>query len=137
MRMTRPFAQTLEMAISNGVSGKVRRCSIVPCSRSRISAAPVRTTVSVVIWLMRATIALNQDASPLGLNSLRMTTRRGSSGFASRAVDERVDAIGEDVLDVAGADARLLHGGGVHVHLHLGGPAAAKVETRTGSEWRR
>ena len=47
--MTRPFAQTLEMAISKGVSGNVRRCSIVPCSRSRISAAPVRTTVSVVI----------------------------------------------------------------------------------------
>ena len=56
---------------------------MVPCSRSRIRAAPVRTTVSVVIWLTRATMAPNQEASPLGLNALRMTTRRGSSGFAS------------------------------------------------------
>ncbi len=55
----------------------------MPCSRSRISAAPVRTTVSVVIWLMRATIAVNHDASPLGLNSLRTTIRRGTSALES------------------------------------------------------
>ena len=61
----------------------------------------------------------------------------GELGLRVRAVDERVDAIAEDVLDIAGTDARLLHCGGVHGHLHLGGPAAAKVEIRTGSEWRR
>ena len=42
------------------------------------------------------------------------------------------DAIGEDILDVAGADARLLHRGGVHGHLHLGGPAAAEVGLEAG-----
>ena len=43
------------------------RCSIVPCSRSRISAAPVKIIVSVVIWLMMATMLVNHDVSPLGL----------------------------------------------------------------------
>jgi hypothetical protein len=35
--------------ISNGVTGMTSRCSIVPCSRSRISAAPVRMIDSMVI----------------------------------------------------------------------------------------
>ena len=42
-------------------------CSIVPCSRSRISAAPVKIIVSVVIWLMMATMLVNHDVSPFGL----------------------------------------------------------------------
>ena len=88
--MTRPFAQTLEIAISKGVSGKARRCSIVPCSRSRISAAPVRTIVSVVIWLMRATMLVNQDVSPLGLKALRTTTRDGELRLRVRSPEDEL-----------------------------------------------
>ena len=40
--MTSPFAQILASMISNGDTGITSRCSIVPCSRSRITAAPVR-----------------------------------------------------------------------------------------------
>ncbi len=48
MSTTRPFAQTLAAMISNGVSGMTRRCSMVPCSRSRMTAAPVRMIESMV-----------------------------------------------------------------------------------------
>ena len=73
----------------------------------------------------------------VGIELLADNDAQGQLGLRVAAVDERGDAIGEDVLDVAGTDARLLHCGGVHGHLHLGGPAAAEVETRSGSEWRR
>ena len=66
-RTTRPFAQTFAIAISKAESGMTSMCSIVPCSRSRISAAPVKIIVRVVIWLMMATMLVNHDVSPLGL----------------------------------------------------------------------
>src|SRR5262245_64718278 len=106
--MTRPLAQTLDMAISNGVSGKVRRCSMMPCSRSRISAAPVRTTVSVVIWLTRATMAPNQEVA-VRVEGLADDDAEGEFRLRVRAVDERVDAVDQDVPDVAGTDAGLRH----------------------------
>ena len=77
-RITSAFDQTLATAISNADSGMTSRCSIVPCSRSRISAAPVRTVVSSVTWLTRATMLLNQLVSPLGLNALRITSFAGA-----------------------------------------------------------
>jgi hypothetical protein len=55
----------------------------VPCSRSRITAAPVSTTVSRLIWLMIATTLLNQDEIEFGLNSLRMTSWIGFCGVTS------------------------------------------------------
>ncbi len=81
--MTRLLAHTLAMAISNAVSGITRRCSSVPCSRSRMTAAPVRTTVSRLIWLMMATTLLNQDDSVFGLNSLRITRVMGEGWLTS------------------------------------------------------
>ena len=47
-------------------------------------------------------------------------------------MDERVDAVDQDVLDVAGTDACLLHGRGVDINLDLGGPATTKVELEPG-----
>ena len=49
MTTTSPMLQTLLTMISKGVTGITSRCSIVPCSRSRIRAAPVSTIESMVI----------------------------------------------------------------------------------------
>ena len=46
---TRAIDQTLESMICAGVTGITSRCSMVPCSRSRISAAPVRTIDSIAM----------------------------------------------------------------------------------------
>ena len=82
-RITRLFAHTFAIAISKAVSGMTSRCSSVPCSRSRITAAPVSTTVSRLIWLMIATTLLNQDEIAFGLNSLRTTSAIGAWGDTS------------------------------------------------------
>ena len=99
----------------------------MPCSRSRITAAPVSTTVSSVIWLMIATTLLNHDETAFGLNSLRTTRLTGGAGDLLGAVQERRDAIVDDVPDVAGADAGLLHRGRVDVHLDGRVAAGAQV----------
>ena len=44
--------QTLESMISSEVTGMTSRCSMVPCSRSRMSAAPASTIDSRVRLLM-------------------------------------------------------------------------------------
>ena len=44
-------------------TGMTSRCSIVPCSRSRISAAPVRITVSIVTLLITCITEVNQAES--------------------------------------------------------------------------
>jgi hypothetical protein len=49
-------------------------------------------------------------------------------------VNERVGAIGQHVLDVAGTDAGLHHGRGIRIDLDLGGPAATKVELEPGRD---
>ena len=49
MMTTSPMLQTLLIMISKGVTGITSRCSMVPCSRSRIRAAPVSTMESMVI----------------------------------------------------------------------------------------
>jgi hypothetical protein len=77
------LAHTLAIAISNAVSGMTSRCSSVPCSRSRITAAPVSTTVSRLIWLMIATTLLNQAEIAFGLNSFRITSWIGFWGETS------------------------------------------------------
>jgi hypothetical protein len=43
----------------------------VPCSRSRMTAAPVSTTGQRLIWLMIATTLLNHAEIAFGLNSFR------------------------------------------------------------------
>ena len=67
--MTRLFAQTLAIAIWNAVSGITRRCSSVPCSRSRITAAPVSTTVRRTDLVDDGHDALEPGETPFGLKS--------------------------------------------------------------------
>ena len=55
------------MAISNGVSGMANRWSIVPCSRSRMMAAPARMIASIVTLLMMPMTLVNQAVATLGL----------------------------------------------------------------------
>src|SRR5690606_666675 len=68
---TTPIDQIFDSMISSGVTGITSRCSMVPCSRSRISAAPVSRMPSMVAMLIRALIAANQLALRLVLNIAR------------------------------------------------------------------
>ena len=74
---TSPIDQTLASMISSGVTGITSRCSTVPCSRSRISAAPVRMIDSMVIWLITSITEPNQARVRLGLNSMCATSSAG------------------------------------------------------------
>ena len=74
---TSPIDQTLLVMISNGVTGITSRCSTVPRSRSRISAAPVSRTDSMVIMSISATTAPNQDRVRLALNRTRSSMSTG------------------------------------------------------------
>ena len=58
---TSPIDQTLASMISAGVTGITSRCSMVPCSRSRISAAPVRM-IDSSLRLSQEGLHLRSDA---------------------------------------------------------------------------
>ena len=70
---------TLLSMISSGVTGITSRCSMVPCSRSRIRAAPASTMDSTVRLLMMLVMPPNHEAYRFGLN-LTWVTRRAGSG---------------------------------------------------------
>ncbi len=76
---TRPIAQIFEIIISAGVKGITNRCSKVPCSRSRMSAAPVRMTESMVIMLISSITLPNHSEVKDGLKRMRMATLMGKS----------------------------------------------------------
>src|SRR6516225_8804296 len=57
---------------------------------------------------------------------------KGEFRFRVGPVDEGVDAVDQDVFDVAGPDAGLLHRRGVHIDLDLGWSAATKVDFESG-----
>ena len=63
IQTTNPIDQILLTMISFGVTGITSKCSTVPCSRSRMSAAPASTTDSMVICAMRLVIAPNHTLS--------------------------------------------------------------------------
>ena len=65
------MAHTLLIMISNGVTGITSRCSTVPCSRSRISAAPASTMDSRVTWLMISMSEPNHIRLSSGLKRAR------------------------------------------------------------------
>ena len=81
--ITRPFAQTFDIAISNGVSGMTRRWSIVPCSRSRTIAAPARMIASMVTLLMIPITLVNHAVVTFGLKAIRTSRLTGDSGAPS------------------------------------------------------
>ena len=76
---TRPIDQIFAIMISNGVTGITSRCSIVPCSRSRISADPVSTIASMVMLLIIAITAPKRAGSRLGLKRIRISNATGGS----------------------------------------------------------
>ena len=76
---TRAIDQTLESMICAGVTGITSRCSMVPCSRSRISAAPVRMMDNSVMWLMICTTEPNQALSSAGLKRARNARSTGGA----------------------------------------------------------
>ena len=70
---TSPFAQILANISSNGRSGMTSRCSILPCSRSRSTAAPHRKMASTEMLLITWLIATNQLCSMFGLKRARVS----------------------------------------------------------------
>ncbi|MNT00760.1 hypothetical protein D3C72_1352020 [compost metagenome] len=76
---TSPMDQTLASMISVGVTGMTSRCSMVPCSRSRIRAAPVRMMDSIVTLLMISIRLPNHACVRLGLKRMRTASSTGSS----------------------------------------------------------
>ena len=76
---TRPIDHTLDSMISVGVTGIASRCSMVPCSRSRISAAPHSRIDTIVTWLMSCVIAPNQPLSSVGLKRARSASSTGAA----------------------------------------------------------
>ncbi len=76
---TTALAQIFPIAISWARTGMTRRCSIVPRSRSRITAAPTSKMVSIVTFSMSASMALYQTPSRFGLKKARSTLRTGIS----------------------------------------------------------
>jgi hypothetical protein len=103
-----------------GVTGITSRCSMVPCSRSRISAAPVRMMDSSVMWLMICTTEPNQALSSAGLKRARNARSTGGTVGAAVTFDELIDFTGEDLLDVTTAGEGLAHAGGIDIELRGG-----------------
>ena len=65
--------------ISAGVTGITSKCSMVPCSRSRISAAPVKMIDSIVTWLMSSISEPNHAWLSDGLKRARITSSTGET----------------------------------------------------------
>ena len=85
-RIRKPLATIFATAISLGRTGMTSKCSMVPRSRSRITAAPTSTTDSTVTLLMTCMIEVNQLVVLLGLNITCTTERVGNmeSKFLTR-----------------------------------------------------
>ena len=115
--MIRLLAQIFAMAISKGVTGMTRRCSTVPCSRSRTTAAPARMIASMVVEEMTPMTLVNQAVTTLGLKAMRTTWPIGAGGGSSWRVRNLAISSVRICCGVAGADPRLHHGGGVDIDL--------------------
>ena len=76
-KTTRPIDQILPSMISAGVTGITSRCSMVPCSRSRISAAPASTMDSMVTLLMISISEPNQACVRAWLKRMRIAISTG------------------------------------------------------------
>ena len=106
----------------------------MPCSRSRTIAAPARMIASIVTLLMIPITLVNQADVRFGLKAMRTSRSTGAGGTASRAGQKVFDLLGDDLLGVAGADARLHHRGGVHVDLDRGLASPQQVALKVGRD---
>ena len=76
---TRALAHTLPAMISKADSGITSRCSSVPCSRSRMKAAPTSTMDSRVMLLITSITPPNHRPFTFGLKRTRATRLSGRS----------------------------------------------------------
>ena len=76
---TSPIAQIFASMISTGATGMTSRCSMVPCSRSRIRAAPLSTMDSMVIASTISVMAPNQPLFSSWLKRARRVSSTGST----------------------------------------------------------
>ena len=76
--ITAPLARILAAMISSGVTGITRRCSTVACSRSRMSAAPVRIIERIEMLLITSITEVNHIECRFGLNLMRTSRSTGS-----------------------------------------------------------
>ena len=77
---TSAMAHTLASMISAGVTGMTSKCSTVPCSRSRINAAPVRMMESMVTMLISSITEPNHAGVKAGLNRARTARSMAGAG---------------------------------------------------------
>ena len=118
--MTSPLAQIFASMISQDVTGMTSRCSSVPCSRSRITAAPPRMIASMVTLSMICMTARNQLEWRFGLYMARICRLTGAPALPS-ARPTNVSELGvDDALDVAGAGAGDRHRGRIDIELQDG-----------------
>ena len=66
-QITAAFASTLPIISSNALTGITSKCSIVPRSRSRITAAPVNKISNIHDIEPICEVGMNHELSPLGL----------------------------------------------------------------------
>ena len=150
---TKPIDQTLAVMIWAGVTGITSRCSMVPCSRSRMRAAPVKMSDSMVTMLMISMSEPNHDCWRLGLNCIRRASSTGVRGLAD-AGDELVHLGLHDLLDIPVAGERLVirvastlswtAGARQHVALEVGRmfstnvkrPASSPASASSSQTWR-
>ena len=90
---------------------------MVPCSRSRTTAAPARMIASMVMLLMIAITLVNQAVVRLGLNAMRTSRIHRRQRDTLRMGDEIRDLGGDDLLRITGAKAGLHHRGRVDIDL--------------------
>ena len=134
---TSAIDQILLVMISNGVTGITSRCSIVPCSRSRINAAPVSTIESIVTWLTTSMTAPNQDLLSSGLKRALRTRSTGSVAAAAITLCESVDLSSNYGMDIATTSERLTHTGRIHVELDRRTPPRQDVALEVGRNVQR
>jgi len=79
---------------------------MVPCPRSRISAAPARIIANMVTLLMIAITEVNHAVVMLGLNSMRTARLTRSRGRAFSMRKEIGNLVGDNLLDIPGAAPR-------------------------------
>ena len=106
---------------------------MVPCSRSRMIAAPDRMMASMVTLLMIPITLVNHAVVTLGLKAIR-TTRLTGAGAVPCAREKVADLGGDDLLRVAGPEARLHHRGRVDIHLDRGLASAENVALKIGRD---
>ena len=126
-RMTRPLAHIFATAISLARTGMTSRCSIVPCSRSRMTAAPTSRIDRIVMFSITDMTEWNQAPSRFGLKKARLTVFTGTAEASPRAWRKSAGFPLNDGVDVSGADPSLGHGRRIDVKLEFGLTSAQGV----------